>query len=82
MELFKFNAKCRPSKSDADHQLKEGKCTDGGHQQFLMNNSSDNIVWQFRYGGFNGVIHLLMECGRKGRGVSRVVRIHGFIKGN
>jgi len=26
-----------------------------------MNNSSDNIVWQFRYDGFNGVVHLLIE---------------------
>jgi len=33
----------------------------GGHQQFLMNNSSDNIVWQFSYGGFNGAVHLLIE---------------------
>ena len=32
-----------------------------------MNNCSDNIGWQFSYGGFNGAIHLLMECGRKGR---------------
>jgi len=45
----------------ADHQLEGGKSTDGGHQQFLMNNSSDNIVWQFSYGGFNGIIHLLIE---------------------
>ena len=33
----------------------------GGHQQFLMNNSSDNVVWQFSYGGFNGAVHLLIE---------------------
>ena len=26
-----------------------------------MNNSSDNTVWQFSYGGFNGTIHLLIE---------------------
>jgi len=26
-----------------------------------MNNSSDNTVWQFRYGGFNGAIHLLIQ---------------------
>jgi len=56
-----LKAKCRPSKSDADHQLEEGKCTDGGHQRFLMNNSSDNIVWQFSYGRFNGTVHLLIE---------------------
>jgi len=33
----------------------------GGQQQFLMNNSSDNTVWQFSYGGFNGGVHLLVE---------------------
>jgi len=38
-----------------------GKCTHGGHQQFLMNDSSDNIVWQFSYGGFNGAVHLSIE---------------------
>jgi len=26
-----------------------------------MNNSSDNIVWQFRYGGFNGAVYLVIE---------------------
>jgi len=26
-----------------------------------MNNSSDNTVWQFSYGGFNGQVHLLIE---------------------
>jgi len=26
-----------------------------------MNNSSDNIVWQFSYDGFNGAVHLLIE---------------------
>ena len=51
-----LKAKCRPSKSDVDHHLEGGKCTDGGHQQFLMNNSSDNIVWQVNYGGFNGAV--------------------------
>ena len=54
-------AKCRPSKSDADHQLEGGKCTHGGHQQFLINNSNDNVVCQFSYGGFNGAVHLLIE---------------------
>jgi len=33
----------------------------GGYHQFLMNNSSGNIVWQFNYGGFNGTTHLLIE---------------------
>jgi len=46
--------KCRRLKSDVDHRLKGGKCTCGGHQQFLMNNSSTNIVWQLSYGRFNG----------------------------
>jgi len=45
----------------ADHQLEGGKCTRGRHQQFLMNNSSDNIIWQFSYDGFNGLLHLLIE---------------------
>ena len=54
-------AKCRPSKSDADDQLEGGKCTHGGHQQFLINNSNDNVVCQFSYGRFNGVVHLLIE---------------------
>jgi len=45
----------------ADHHLEGGKCTDGGHQQFLMNNSDDNTVCQFSYGGFNGAVHLLIE---------------------
>jgi len=36
----------------------------GGHQQLLMNNSSNNIVWQFSYGGFNGAVHLLGENAR------------------
>jgi len=45
----------------ADHQLDGGTCNHGGHQQFLMNNSSDNIVWQFSYAGFNGGVHLLIE---------------------
>jgi len=45
----------------ADHHLEGGKGTDGGHQQFLMNNSGDNTVCQFSYGGFNGVVHLLIE---------------------
>jgi len=58
VELFKFKGKMSVPKSDADHQLEGGKCTCGGHQQFLMNNSSDNIVWQFSYGGFNGAVHL------------------------
>ena len=35
----------RPPKSDEDHQLEGGKCTDGGQQQFLMNNCSDNYNW-------------------------------------
>ena len=26
-----------------------------------MNNSSDNTVCQFSYGGFNGAVHLLIE---------------------
>jgi len=26
-----------------------------------MNNSSDNIVYQFNYGGFNGAVHLLTD---------------------
>jgi len=33
----------------------------GGHHQFPMNNSSNKIVWQFNYGGFNGSVHLLIE---------------------
>ena len=52
--------KCRGPKSDADHQLEGGKWTHGGHQQFLMNNSSDNRVRQFSYGRFNGTVHLLI----------------------
>jgi len=62
--LFKFKGKMSATPQveiTADHHLEGGKCTDGGHQQFLMNNSSDNIVWQFRYGGFNGMVHLLIE---------------------
>ena len=55
-----LKAKCRSPKSDADHQLERGKCTYGGHQQFLMNNSSDNIVWQLSYGGFSGAVYLLI----------------------
>jgi len=34
----------------------------GGHQQFPMNICSDNIVWQFSYGGFNSEVRLLIEC--------------------
>jgi len=45
----------------ADHQLEGGTCTDGGHKQFFINNSSNNTVWQFSYGGFNGEVHLLIE---------------------
>jgi len=56
-----LKAKCRPSKSDADHQLEGGKCTYGGHHQFLMNNSNNNVVCQFSYGRFNGTVHLLIE---------------------
>jgi len=44
-----------------DQQLEGGKCTYGGDHQFLMNNSSDNIVWQFSHGGVNGAVHLLIE---------------------
>jgi len=61
VELLKFKGKMSVPKSDADHQLEGGKWTYGGHQQFLMNNSSDNIVWQFSYGGFNGEVDLLIE---------------------
>ena len=43
------------------HQLEGGKCIHGGHQQFLMNNSSDNIVWKFSYSEFNDGVHLLIE---------------------
>jgi len=45
----------------ADQHLEGGKFTHGGHQQFLMNNSINNMVWQFNYGGFNSAIHLLIE---------------------
>ena len=34
----------------------------GGYHQFLLNNSNDNTVWQFSYGGFNGTVHLLIGC--------------------
>ena len=64
VELFKCKGKMSAAPQveiTADHPLERGKCTDGGHQQFLMNNSSDDIVWQFSYGGFNGIIHLLIE---------------------
>jgi len=33
----------------------------GGHHQFPMNKSSNNIVWQFNYGGFNGEVDLLIK---------------------
>ena len=45
----------------ADHQLEGGTYTHGGHHQFLMNTSTDNIVCQFGYGRFNGAVHLLIE---------------------
>jgi len=48
VELFKFKSKMSAAPQveiTADHHLEGGTCTDGGHQQFLMNNSSDNIVW-------------------------------------
>jgi len=57
----------------ADHWLEGGTCTHGGHKQFFINNFSNNTVWQFSYGGFNGAIHLLMGCGRKGRRGDEVV---------
>jgi len=65
VELFKCKGKMSAAPQveiTADHPLERGKCTDGGHQQFLMNNSSDDIVWQFSYGGFNGTVHLLVGC--------------------
>ena len=81
-ELFQCKSKMLAAQIRCRSPAGGGKCTHGGHHQFLMNNCSDNIVWQFRYGGFNGAIHMLMECGRKGRGVSRVVRTQRFIRGN
>jgi len=45
----------------ADHQLEGVTCTHGRHKQFFINNSSNNMVWQFRYGGFNSEVHLLIE---------------------
>jgi len=44
VELLKFKGKMSVPKSDADHQLEGGKWTCGGHQQFLINNSSNFIV--------------------------------------
>jgi len=64
VELFKFKGKMSATPQveiTADHQLEEGKCTDGGQQRFLMNNSSDDTVRQFSSGGFNSAIHLLIE---------------------
>ena len=57
-------AKCRPSQVEitADHQLEGGKCTYGGHQQFLMSNSSANIDCQFKRYGVNGKPHLFIRC--------------------
>jgi len=63
-ELFKFKGKMSAAPQleiTADHHLEGGKCTHGGHHQFLVNNSSTNIVWQFSYGGFNGTVHVLIE---------------------
>jgi len=65
VELFKFKGKMSAAPQveiTADHHLEGGRCTDGGHHQFLMNQSSDDIVWQFSYGGFNGTVHLFIEC--------------------
>jgi len=64
-DLFKFKGKMSATPQveiTADHHLEEGKCTDGGYHQLLMNNSSNNIFWQFSYGGFNGTVHLFIAC--------------------
>ena len=46
--------RCRSPPGGGNMQL-------GGHQQFLMNNSSNNIVWQVNYGGSNDAVHLSIE---------------------
>ena len=61
MELFKCKGKMSVPQIRCRSLAAGGKMQLGGHQQFLMNNSSDNIVWQFRYGGFNGAVHLLIK---------------------
>jgi len=62
VELFKFKGKMSALKMRCRSPAGGGKMQVGGHQQFLMNNSSDNIVYQFNYGGFNGAVHLLIGC--------------------
>jgi len=62
-ELFKFKGKMSAILRWKSLQTTtwRGKCTHGRHQQFLMDNSDDNTVCQFSYGGFNGAVHLLIE---------------------
>ena len=62
VELFKFKSKMSALKIKCRSPAGGGEMQLGGHQQFLMNNSSDNTVWQFSHGGFNGTIHLLIGC--------------------
>jgi len=65
VEPFKFKGKMSAAPQveiTADHHLEGGKCTYARHHQFLINNSSDNIVCQSSYGEFNGAFHLLVGC--------------------
>ena len=61
--LFKCKSKMSSPQVEitADHWLEGGTCTHGGHKQFFINNFSNNTVWQFSYGGFNGEVYLLIE---------------------
>jgi len=45
VEIFKFKCKMSARQIRCRSPAAGGKMQLGGHQQFLMNNSSDNIVW-------------------------------------
>ena len=59
--LFKCNGKISASQIRCRSPAGGGKMQLGGHQQFLMNNSSDNTVCQVSHGGGNGAVHLSIE---------------------